>query len=84
MAEYIALIASRLGISMRAMLLLLLLLVVWEAVWTIIAMWKAAKNNHLVWFVIFSLVNLLAIPEIVYLIVTRKKKSKSRAKKRRK
>ncbi len=78
MADYLTLVASQLGIPMWTMLLILLLFVVWEAVWTIIAMWRAAKNNHLVWFIIFLVVNLFAIPEIIYIILTRKKNSEKK------
>ena len=60
---------SQLGIP----LWLILVISVWETVWTGFAMWRAAKNRHIAWFVVFLLLNLLAIPEIIYLAVTRKK-----------
>ncbi|MBW2993646.1 hypothetical protein KY317_03675 [Candidatus Woesearchaeota archaeon] len=53
---------------------LIIIIGLWSLPWKGIALWKAARRKHLVWFIIFLLVNLLAIPEIVYLIVTRKKK----------
>jgi len=63
MIDYSSLLTSQLGIPLWS----IILITVWEAVWTAIAMWKTAKNNHLVWFVVFFLVNLLAIPEIIYI-----------------
>ena len=60
---------SQLGIP----LWLILVISVWETVWTGFAMWRAAKLRHVAWFVVFLLLNLLAIPEIIYLAVTRKK-----------
>jgi hypothetical protein len=72
MIDYFSSAAAQLGVSAWV----IILIVIWEAVWTAIAMWRAAKNNHIFWFVVFFLVNLLAIPEIIYLVVTRKKNSK--------
>jgi len=62
---------------------LVYLIMAWEGVWTGIAMWKTAKRNHLIWFVVFFVVNLLAIPEIIYLAVVKdKKRSQTRSKPR--
>jgi len=55
---------------------LILLITIWEAVWTGLAMWRSARLKHTIWFVIFLIVNLLGIPEIVYLIVTKKKRKR--------
>ena len=74
MADYFTLLASQLGVSIWVFVVI----AIWEAIWTAIAMWKSARNNHLVWFIVFLLVNLLAIPEIVYIILTRKKQVKRR------
>ena len=74
MADYLSLVASQLGVAIWVFIII----AIWEGVWTAIAMWRAAKNNHMLWFIIFFLVNLLAIPEIVYIILTRKKKAKRR------
>ena len=43
------------------------LLIVWAAIWKLIALWKSARNNHLIIFIILSLLNLFGIPEIIYL-----------------
>jgi len=40
-------------------------------------MWKAARNNHKVWFIFFLIVNLLAIPEILYIAFWSKPKLKA-------
>ena len=66
MAALIDPFTTQLGISVW----LLVIISVWEAVWTGIAMWKSAQRRHLWWFVIFLIVNFLAIPEIIYLLVT--------------
>ena len=57
---------------------LIIILVIWEAVWKLIAMWKAGRNNDLAWFICIALVNTIGILPIVYIIMQRKK-SKSDA-----
>jgi hypothetical protein len=54
----------------------LLIVTVWQIPWKGFAMWKAARRKHLIWFVVFLVVNLLAVPEIIYLVITRKTKDK--------
>ena len=49
------------------MILLLLVLIAWEAYWTYKACWLATQSNEKGWFIVFLLVNLVGIPEIVYL-----------------
>jgi len=41
--------------------------VFWNAFWKGWALWKAATNKHLSWFVIFMFVNLLGLLEIAYI-----------------
>jgi len=48
--------------------LALIPLMIWTAVWKAIAMWKAARNDHKAWFIFFAIFNLLAIPEILYIL----------------
>ena len=78
MADYFSTIASQLGIAIW----LLVIILIWEMIWTGIAMWKSARRKHLVWFIVFFLVNLLAIPEILYIFVFSKMKKKKPAKKK--
>lgn len=52
---------------------LIVVLAIWQLPWKGIAMWKAARKKHLVWFIIFLLVNTAAILEIIYLVIHRKK-----------
>jgi len=42
-------------------------LIIWEAVWKSIALWKAARNNQLGWFISFLALNTMGILPIVYL-----------------
>jgi hypothetical protein len=55
--------------------LVILLLVLWTLPWKGVALWKAAGNKHLAWFVCIFLFNTLAILEIIYIFGFSKKKS---------
>ena len=57
--------------------LLIVVLLLWEAFWTYKACWLAAKQDQKIWFVVFLLFNLLGIPEIIYLIYNKKKLNNS-------
>ena len=51
----------------------LIILILWELVWKLIAMWKSAKNNHLVWFICIGIINSIGILPIVYILTHRKR-----------
>jgi hypothetical protein len=52
----------------------ILILVLWDMVWKAIAMWRAARNNELVWFICIAVFNTLGILPIIYLILNKKHK----------
>jgi hypothetical protein len=47
-------------------------LAVWELVWKFIALWKAAGNNHLGWFICIAIFNTVGILPIIYLLTYKK------------
>jgi methionyl-tRNA synthetase len=53
---------------------ILWLLLLWTLPWKGVALWKSAKNNDKVWFIVLLLVNSLAILEILYIFVFGKKR----------
>ena len=55
--------------------LVILLLVLWTLPWKGVALWKAAGNKQLVWFVCLLILNTLAILEIIYIFGFSKKKT---------
>lgn len=62
----------RLGISPRlfiAFFIILLIIVIWSTIWKGFALWKAARRNSLVWFIVLLVVNTVGILEILYLFV---------------
>ena len=58
---------------------LLIAVVVWSIVWKGFALWRAAKNDSKVWFIIFLCLNTVGILEILYLYVFSKKKAAPQA-----
>jgi sterol desaturase/sphingolipid hydroxylase (fatty acid hydroxylase superfamily) len=68
-SEAIMEISSALGIESGAVLLLLVLIIIWSAIWKLMAMWKSARKGSLAWFIVLGLVNTLGILEILYIYV---------------
>lgn len=54
--------------------LLFIPLIVWAIFWKGWALWRAAKNDSKVWFVVLLVVNTLGILDILYLFVFGKRK----------
>lgn len=86
MAGYWASYLSGMGLSV-GMLFLLFLIMVWDLVWKLMAMWKASKKHSVVWFVVLSIINTAGILPMLYLYVFSKmkfhKKEEEKPKRRR-
>ena len=39
----------------------------WEAFWTLLAIWFAARNDQKGWFVVCGIFQVFGLPEIIYL-----------------
>ena len=50
----------------------IIIIKIWDYVWKIIALIKAAKNNHIIWFVFILILNSAGIIPIIYLLIQRK------------
>ncbi len=44
----------------------------WEVLWKLMAMWRAARKRQPVWFVLLAVLNTGGILPILYLIFTRR------------
>ena len=47
---------------------LISVLALWDLVWKGIALWKAGRNNQLIWFIALLLVNSVGILPIIYIV----------------
>jgi len=45
------------------------IVVIWSLVWKGLALWKSARKQSLVWFIVILLVNTAGILEILYMFV---------------
>ena len=52
------------------------LALVWSLTWKGIALWKAGRNEHLVWFIVLFLVNTLGILPIIYVFAFSQRRDK--------
>ncbi len=59
----------------HADIIILIILVIWELVWKIIALWKSARNNQMSWFLVMAIINTAGILEIIYILFFQKKKT---------
>ena len=48
----------------------------WELPWKSVALWKAARNKHLGWFVALMLVHLAGLIDIIYIFYFSETKKK--------
>ena len=63
----IAALSTALGISRQLALIILLVIGVWSLIWKGFALWKAAKKDHNIAFIIILIANTIGIIEILYI-----------------
>lgn len=51
------------------------LVVIWSLIWKGLALWRAAKNDSKVWYVVLLVLNTVGIVEILYYFVFGKKRT---------
>jgi hypothetical protein len=66
---YIKPISDYLGVSIELAIILFAVVLVWSLVWKALALWKSAKNDHKVWFIVLLIINTIGILEILYIYV---------------
>ena len=59
-------------------LVLFLIIIIWAAIWKGIALWRAGKNQNLVWFVFIFVLNTAGILPLIYILFFSKKKGKKK------
>lgn len=52
---------------------IIIFLAIWTIPWKGVALWKSARLNHWIWFVVFLVVNTLGILEILYIFIFSKR-----------
>jgi len=51
----------------------IVILALWDTVWKLLAMWKAARNGHTVWFICIFIFNTIGILPIIYILLNNQK-----------
>ena len=70
---YLETIAGEVGIATW----LIAIIVIWSLAWKLLALWKSARNKHLVWFIVMAVINTVGILPILYIFIFSKLKYKS-------
>jgi hypothetical protein len=56
------------------LIVIMIILAIWDSVWKLIALWKAARNKQLAWFICLAVFNTVGVLPIIYLLMHRGKK----------
>jgi len=51
----------------------IIVVAIWDTVWKLIAMWRAAQNKHLAWFICIFIFNTIGILPIIYILLNKEK-----------
>ena len=57
--------------------IIMLLLLLWSLPWKGVALWKAAKNSHLKWFIFILVFSTIGVLEIIYIFFFSKKENRT-------
>lgn len=55
------------------MILFLVLVAFWDALWKLAAFWRSARNGHIVWFICIAIFNTVGILPIIYLLTHKRR-----------
>ncbi len=53
---------------------LVVVLVIWDLAFKLVALWKSAQNKQIAWFVCLGIFNTVGILPIIYLLLNRERK----------
>ena len=73
---YLQTAALQMGVSLATFTLVLTIISLWSLIWKGFALWKSAKKNSPIWFIVLLVVNTMGILEILYIFVFSKMGSK--------
>jgi Family of unknown function (DUF5652) len=56
--------------------------IIWDAVWKGIGLWKSAGNKQIIWFIFIFIVNSVGILPIIYILFFQRRRQSSRRRRR--
>jgi len=60
---------SSFGIAWGLPTWLITVVLIWTVVWKLFALWKSARNKHIVWFIVIGILNTIGIIPILYIFI---------------
>jgi hypothetical protein len=60
------------GSLLAALIVVIILLVIWDGVWKLIALWKSARHNQLAWFICLAIFSTAGVLPILYILCFQK------------
>jgi len=76
--DYTAGLFAQLSEQFGVSLWILIVILIWSIIWKLLALWKSAKKNHVVWFILLAVINTIGILEILYVYVFSEMKFKKK------
>ena len=65
---------QRLLVTFSWLIPFIIFCVIWDTLWKLIGLWKAGRNNDLIWFICIGIFNTMGILPIIYLLMDKKKR----------
>jgi hypothetical protein len=65
MADTLSMFSQALGVPVWVLAVFL----IWSLTWKLLALWKAARKNSVVWFIVLAVVNTMGVFEILYIFL---------------
>ena len=53
---------------------LIVIIIIWESVWKLIALWHCGRNNQLVWFIVIAILNTAGFLPLFYYLFFRRRR----------
>ena len=72
-------VSDKLGVSVEVVTVILAAVLLWSLVWKLLGLWKSARKESPIWFVVLALFNTLGILPILYIFVFSKWGNKNSA-----
>lgn len=69
-------IANILHIPLGVLFIILVIVSIWSLVWKGLALWKSARKNQMIWFIVLLIFNTVGILDILYIYIFSKMGSK--------
>ncbi|OIO81335.1 hypothetical protein AUJ84_01330 [Candidatus Pacearchaeota archaeon CG1_02_32_132] len=67
--EILTEVLNKLGPNFGIPIWLIVIVLIWSIIWKGLALWKSARKNQSIWFIIILILNTVGILEILYLFL---------------